>query len=90
MTICDKITVTIWFTVNKTPAGVLLISLPPSPRSNGISMIFQLRSVPTGKKIFNKNGVAQYYYVYDTFFCVKVRKNLFILLIYILAGKGTF
>ena len=53
-------------------------------------MIFQLGSVPTGKNIFNKNGVAQYYYVKDTFFCVKVRKNLFILFIYILAGKGIF
>ena len=66
------------------------IPSPPPPHPKGISMIFQLGSVPTGKNIFNKNGVAQYYYVKDTFFCVKVRKNLFILFIYILAGKGIF
>ena len=54
MTICNEITVTVWFTVNKTPTGVLLIFLPPPLPPK------EFHDLLTGKKIFNKNGVAQY------------------------------
>ena len=57
------------------PPLLLIIPFPPPP---GISLIFQLGWVPSGKNICVKDVVALYYYAKDNFFCDKMRKNLFI------------
>ena len=57
------------------PPLLLIIPFPPPP---GISLIFRLGWVPSGKHICVKDVVALYYYAKDNFFCDKMRKNLFI------------
>ena len=50
------------------------VSYPPA--THGISIIFELGWVPSGKNICVKNVVALYYHAKDNFFCDKMRKNL--------------
>ena len=56
--------------------GELVIPHPPPP---GISVIFQLGWVPSGKKICAKKVVALYVYTKDNFFCDEMSKNVFIM-----------
>ena len=50
----------------------------PQPPPPGISVIFQLGWVPSGKNICAKKVVALYVYAKDNFFCDEMRKNVFI------------
>ena len=89
MTICNEITVTVWFTVNKTPTGVLLIFLPlPSPQRNFHDLLTW--QCTHWKENFQQKWCCTILLCKRHFFLRKSEKNLFILLIYILAGKGTF
>ena len=55
------------------PSQEVLVIPPPPP---GISVVFQIGWIPSGKNIYVKNDVALYYYAKDIFFCDKMRKNL--------------
>ena len=73
MTICNEITVTVWFTVNKTPTGVLLIFLPPPlpPKEFHDLLTWQCTH---WKENFQQKWCCTILYVKDTFFGVKARK----------------
>ena len=55
------------------------VSDPPAPP--GISVIFELGWIPSGKNICVKNVVALYYHAKDNFFCDKMRKKIFLLML---------
>ena len=50
------------------PFQRVLFITPPPPPSPGISVIFQLGWVPSGKTVCIKNVVALYHYAKDNFF----------------------